>query len=114
MAQLTGLRAEIKELIKYVALNYLAVVKAIKKRNRHLKEAFGASASISLQALDMLGHEVFFTSPRLASLATQVRVVPVCGQAVATRAAVSRLRMSLSWGACPVRARVRAVRATVS
>ncbi|KAG2422865.1 hypothetical protein HXX76_015697 [Chlamydomonas incerta] len=75
VAQLTGLRTEIKELIKFVALNYLAVVKAIKKRNRHLKEAFGASASISLQALDMLGHEVFFTSPRLASLATQADVL---------------------------------------
>ncbi|KAG2452881.1 hypothetical protein HYH02_002225 [Chlamydomonas schloesseri] len=75
VAQLTGLRAEIKELIKFVALNYLAVVKAIKKRNRHLKEAFGASASISLTALDMLGHEVFFTSPRLATLATQADVL---------------------------------------
>lgn len=34
---LSALRAEIKDLQKYVALNYLAVVKAIKKRNRHLK-----------------------------------------------------------------------------
>jgi SPX domain protein involved in polyphosphate accumulation len=31
------LRTEVQELIKFVALNYLAVVKAIKKRNRHLK-----------------------------------------------------------------------------
>ena len=35
--QLSLLRTEIQELIKYVALNYIAVVKAIKKRNRHLK-----------------------------------------------------------------------------
>jgi hypothetical protein len=49
------------------------VVKAVKKRNRHLKERFGKAASTSLTALDMLGHEVFFTSPRLAHLATQVR-----------------------------------------
>ncbi|GFR46786.1 hypothetical protein Agub_g8417 [Astrephomene gubernaculifera] len=75
VSQLTALRSEIKELIKFVALNYLAVVKAIKKRNRHLRETFGAAASISLQALDMLGHEVFFTSPRLAGLATQADVL---------------------------------------
>ncbi|KXZ54403.1 hypothetical protein GPECTOR_5g59 [Gonium pectorale] len=73
--ELTSLRSEIKELIKFVALNYLAVLKAIKKRNRHLKETFGAAASISLQALDMLGGEVFFASPRLARLATQADVL---------------------------------------
>jgi hypothetical protein len=36
-ADLASIQKEIKELIKFVALNYLAVVKAIKKRNRHLK-----------------------------------------------------------------------------
>jgi hypothetical protein len=35
--QLSELRAQIRQLIKFVALNYLAVVKAIKKRNRHCK-----------------------------------------------------------------------------
>lgn len=79
LQQLTQLRTEIKELIKFAALNYLAVVKAIKKRNRHLREHFGcaaaASAIPSLQALELLGHEVFFTSPRLASLATQTDVL---------------------------------------
>ncbi len=34
---LASLQSEISELIKFVALNYLAVVKAIKKRNRHFK-----------------------------------------------------------------------------
>ncbi|GLI62617.1 hypothetical protein VaNZ11_005280 [Volvox africanus] len=92
--QLSVVRAEIKELIKFVALNYLAVVKAIKKRNRHLKETFGASASISLQALDMLGHEVFFTSPRLAHLATQADVL----------SSASGLAASAAAGACCVRA----------
>jgi len=72
---LLALRVELQELIKYVALNYLAVVKAIKKRNRHLKENFGSAASTSLHALDLLGHEVFFTSPRLATLATQAEVL---------------------------------------
>lgn len=36
-ARLARVRGEIQELIKFVALNYLAVVKAIKKRNRHFK-----------------------------------------------------------------------------
>jgi RNA polymerase II subunit A small phosphatase-like protein len=35
--QLSELRGQIRQLIKFVALNYLAVVKAIKKRNRHCK-----------------------------------------------------------------------------
>eukprot|EP00879_Flechtneria_rotunda_P017109 GHRR01017917.1.p1 GENE.GHRR01017917.1~~GHRR01017917.1.p1 ORF type:complete len:680 (+),score=301.19 GHRR01017917.1:498-2537(+) len=35
--QLAALRADIRQLIKFVALNYMAVVKAIKKRNRHCK-----------------------------------------------------------------------------
>ncbi|KAJ9513226.1 hypothetical protein QJQ45_029513 [Haematococcus lacustris] len=73
--ELEELRSDVQELIKFVALNYLAVVKAIKKRNRHLKESFGAEASTSLHALDLLIGEVFFTSPRLASLATEAEVL---------------------------------------
>ena len=72
---LKAMRSEVQELIKYVALNYLAVVKSIKKRNRHLKENFGEAASTSLHALDLLGHEVFFTSPRLAALATRAEIL---------------------------------------
>lgn len=34
---LAALQAEVKELIKWVALNYLATVKAIKKRNKNMK-----------------------------------------------------------------------------
>ncbi|MEW5308855.1 MAG: hypothetical protein WDW38_000783 [Sanguina aurantia] len=74
-AKLHQLNSEIKELIKFVALNYLAVVKAIKKRNKELKESFGTGTSTSLHALDLLGHEVFFTSPKLAILATQAEVL---------------------------------------
>jgi SPX domain protein involved in polyphosphate accumulation len=45
-AELSELRCEVQELIKFVALNYLAVVKAIKKRNRHLKVSGWASQSV--------------------------------------------------------------------
>ena len=36
-AQLTMLRSELTDLRKFVVLNYIAVIKAAKKRNRHLK-----------------------------------------------------------------------------
>jgi len=42
--QLSELRTQIRQLIKFVALNYLAVVKAIKKRNRHCKVGVASSA----------------------------------------------------------------------
>jgi hypothetical protein len=40
-----------------------------------LQEAFGVSINTSLHALDLLIGEVFFTSPRLANLATQAEVL---------------------------------------
>ncbi|WIA08413.1 hypothetical protein OEZ85_007851 [Tetradesmus obliquus] len=56
--QLSALRDEIRQLIKFVALNYLAVVKAIKKRNRHCKVTFGAAATgPALHPLDLLKQE---------------------------------------------------------
>jgi RNA polymerase II subunit A small phosphatase-like protein len=39
------------------------------------QEEFGSAASTELHALDLLGHEVFFTSPRLAALATQAEIM---------------------------------------
>ena len=36
-AKLSQLRAELTDLRKFVVLNYIAVIKAAKKRNRHLK-----------------------------------------------------------------------------
>lgn len=42
---------------------------------RQTQESFGTGTSTSLHALDLLGHEVFFTSPKLAILATQAEVL---------------------------------------
>jgi hypothetical protein len=44
--QLAELRTQIRQLIKFVALNYLAVVKAIKKRNRHCKVCWDTEAAV--------------------------------------------------------------------
>jgi len=96
-------RADISALIKFVALNYLAVVKAIKKRNRHFKSVFGQQqwqqqkhahgqhadgqqqpkqqqqqqqeGFNPLHPLDLLSQEVFFTSNRLARLATRAELL---------------------------------------
>lgn len=38
---LASFRQEVQDLKKYVVLNYVAVIKAIKKRNRHLKVGVG-------------------------------------------------------------------------
>jgi RNA polymerase II subunit A small phosphatase-like protein len=40
-----------------------------------MQENFGSAANTSLHALDLLGEEVFFTSPRLAALSTQTEVL---------------------------------------
>lgn len=56
---LSVLQAEVKELIKFVALNYLAVVKAIKKRNKNMKvgramHLFGADRVLLDQTFPVL------------------------------------------------------------
>lgn len=80
--QLSALREQIRQLIKFVALNYLAVVKAIKKRNRHCRVVFGgAAAGPALHPLDLLRQEVFFTSPRLAALSTQAELLAAAAAA---------------------------------
>jgi RNA polymerase II subunit A small phosphatase-like protein len=86
--QLSALRDEIRQLIKFVALNYLAVVKAIKKRNRHCKVTFGAAATgPALHPLDLLKQEVFFTSPRLAALSTRAELMAAAAAAATGPAA---------------------------
>lgn len=68
-------RVELKQLIKFVALNYLAVVKAIKKRNRQFKALFGDDVATVLNPIEVLSQQVFFTSTHLAMLATQAEVL---------------------------------------
>ena len=55
-------------------LNYIAVVKAAKKRNRLMEEAFGGGAE-ALDPLSVLSQQPFFTSNLLAQLSTQAEVV---------------------------------------
>uniref|UniRef100_A0A7S1X6P0 Protein-serine/threonine phosphatase n=1 Tax=Tetraselmis chuii TaxID=63592 RepID=A0A7S1X6P0_9CHLO len=77
--QLSEFSAELKSLKKYVTLNYIAVFKATKKRNRRLAEAFaGEKAAVRpRQAAQFLGNQAFFISGRLATLSTHVEVLQV-------------------------------------
>ena len=78
-AKVTALRSELQDLRKYVVLNYIAVVKAVKKRNRHLRVACGPSTP-TLRAVNILAGEYFFTSLRLAGLATRAEITAIARQ----------------------------------
>ena len=70
--------AELQALKKYATLNYIAVYKAVKKRNRHLADAEGSSNSSGIghrDAVALLQEQKFFTSGRLAALVTRAEVL---------------------------------------
>lgn len=71
---MAALRSDIQDLRKFVVLNYVAVVKAVKKRNRHLRAACGLRVT-SLRAVNILAGQHFFTSLTLAAVATRVEVL---------------------------------------
>ena len=78
-AVLAAFRAEVLDLRKYAVLNSTAVIKAVKKRNRHLRAAVGPALQ-PLRATDLLSQQYFFTSSKLAALSTQAEVLSkVCG-----------------------------------
>ena len=72
--------AELQALKKYATLNYIAVYKAVKKRNRHLAAANSdaapnASGIGHRDAVSLLQEQKFFTSGRLAALVTRAEVL---------------------------------------
>lgn len=71
---LVQLRLEVQELTKYAVLNYMAVIKAVKKRNRRLAEVVGPTVT-PLVALDLLQHQSFFTSKVLSQVATAATIL---------------------------------------
>ena len=71
---LTAFRAEVLELRKYAVLNSTAAIKAVKKRNRHVRVTIGESAKL-MRATDLLSQQHFFTSSKLASLSTQAEIL---------------------------------------
>ncbi|KAK9836188.1 hypothetical protein WJX81_007747 [Elliptochloris bilobata] len=95
--RLAAFASELTDLRKYAVLNYVACIKAVKKRNRHLRAAVGeAAAGPPLRAVDLLSQQYFFTSSRLAALSTRAEVL-LQGQA-ATR---PRDALEAEYG-CPI------------
>lgn len=74
MAKVPSMQVEMNALRKFAVLNYVAVVKAVKKRNRHLRKACGVGAT-PLAAVELLTQQPFFTSTKLARLSTQADVL---------------------------------------
>ena len=72
-AEMDAYNLRITELRKYVVLNYVACIKAVKKRNRHMAKCGPAAGNLHATAL--LSRQPFFTSPRLAALQTQAEVL---------------------------------------
>ena len=73
-ACLANFRSEVLELRKYAVLNSTAAIKAVKKRNRHLRACVGDNMHI-VRATDLLSQQHFFTSPKLANLSTQAEIL---------------------------------------
>lgn len=71
---LHSFRSEVTDLRKFAVLNYIAVIKAVKKRNRHLSAKVGAGVK-PMRAVELLNQQYFYTSPKLAALATQGEIL---------------------------------------
>ncbi len=70
------LKSDVHELNKFVLLNYIAVVKAVKKRNRHMVLiAMEESDVLRMKPIQFLATRHFFTSLKLASMKTRLDVV---------------------------------------
>ena len=79
-ADLQELRVRVNDLRKFAVLNYVAVVKGVKKRNRHLRRTCGAAA-LPLAAVQLLSQQPFFTSTKLAAMSTQAELLAeVCSK----------------------------------
>ena len=71
---LAAVRAEVLVLRKYSILNATAVIKAVKKRNKHLGKAVGPSVR-NVNATQLLSQQYFFASDEVAKLLTQAEIM---------------------------------------
>jgi predicted metal-binding transcription factor (methanogenesis marker protein 9) len=53
----------------------LWVARSVKKRNRHLAAACAPRAVAPVRAVELLSQQYFFTSPKLAALATEAEIL---------------------------------------
>jgi hypothetical protein len=95
-AALHSFRAEVTDLHKFAVLNYIAVIKAVKKRNRHLGAKLGAAVR-PMRAVELLNQQYFYISPKLAVLATQGEILM---QVCVSLCLCARARVVVSKCAC--------------
>lgn len=75
---LAVLRKHLQELTKYAALNYVAVLKAVKKRNRRLMDACGDQV-VTVAPFSVLQNQAFFTAAELQQIGSAAMALdPVC------------------------------------
>lgn len=72
--QLARLHQQVQDLTKFAALNYVAVLKAIKKRNRRLRDSCGDQV-VTVAPFSVLKHQAFFTSRRLPLITQQAKAL---------------------------------------
>lgn len=69
-------KGDVRDLHKFVLLNYVAVVKAVKKRNRHMVAMAMDERQVQrMKPIQFLASEYFFTSLKLAAMKTRLDVV---------------------------------------
>jgi membrane-bound lytic murein transglycosylase MltF len=66
-AGLSLLRHDLQDLTKYAALNYVAVLKAVKKRNRRLRDACGDQV-VTVAPFSVLQNQAFFMAAELQQI----------------------------------------------
>jgi hypothetical protein len=52
-----------------------AAARSVKKRNRHLATACAPRSVAPVRAVELLSQQYFFTSPKLAALATEAEIL---------------------------------------
>ncbi len=70
------LKRDVLDLNKFVVLNYVAVIKAVKKRNKHTVAAAMDSQHVhAMKPMQFLESEYFFTSLKLAAIKTRLDLI---------------------------------------
>lgn len=96
---LSRLHQQVQDLTKYAALNYVAVLKAIKKRNRRLRDACGDQV-VTVAPYSILKHQAFFTSRRLPRITQRAKELHEVRSALFPGLHTCALALTCSLGSC--------------
>jgi hypothetical protein len=74
-----------------------AAARSVKKRNRHLATACAPRAVAPVRAVELLSQQYFFTSPKLAALATEAEILQKVRTLGMAAVLLERLSCQLPW-----------------